>query len=47
MKKKIQEKFFVFEIIASEYVALNSLYQEQNTIHRHSVRLETVLRFCI
>ena len=37
MKKKIQRKIFVFEIIASEYVALNCLYQEENTIHRHSV----------
>ena len=31
MKKKIQTKFFVFEIITSELVALNCLYQEQNT----------------
>ena len=37
MKKKIQKKFFVFEIIASEFVALNCLYQEENTCHRHSV----------
>ena len=47
MKKKIQKKFFVFEIITSEFVALNCLYQEQNTYHRHSVCYETVLRFCI
>ena len=33
MKKKL-EKFFVFEIITSEFVALNCLYQEQNTSHR-------------
>ena len=26
MEKKIQKKLFVFEIIASELVALNSLY---------------------
>ena len=26
MQEKIQEKFFVFEIIASELVALNCLY---------------------
>ena len=31
MKKKIKTKFFVFEIITSELVALNCLYQEQNT----------------
>ena len=37
MKKKIEKKFFVFEIITSEFVALNILYQEQNTYHRHSV----------
>ena len=37
MKKKIQKKFFVFEIITSELVALNCLYQEQNTCHRDSV----------
>ena len=37
MKKKIQKKFFVFEIITSEFVALNCLYQEQNTCHWDSV----------
>ena len=47
MKKKIEKKFFGFEIITSEFVALNSLYQEQNTCHRDSVCQETVLRFCI
>ena len=31
MKKKIKKKFLVFEIITSEFVALNSLYQEKNT----------------
>ena len=36
MKKKIQKKFFVLEIISSEFVALNCLYQEENTCHRHS-----------
>ena len=29
MKKKIEEKFLFFEIIPSEFVALNSLYQER------------------
>ena len=37
MKKKIKKKFFVFEIITSEFVALSCLYQEENTRHRHSV----------
>ena len=37
MKEEIQKKFFVFEIITSEFVALSCLYQEQNTYHRHSV----------
>ena len=34
MKKKIKKKFFVFDIIASEFVALNCLYQEENIFHR-------------
>ena len=29
MKKKIEAKFFVFEIIPSEFVALNCPYQER------------------
>ena len=29
MKQKIQKKFFVFEIIPSEVIALNCLYQER------------------
>ena len=37
MKKKIDKKFFVFEIITSDFVALNCLYQEENTCHRISV----------
>ena len=37
MKKKIQKMFFVLEIITSEFVALNCLYQEQNTCHRDSM----------
>ena len=35
MKKKFEKKPFVFEIIPSELVALNCLYQEENTCHRH------------
>ena len=46
MKKKIQKKRFVFEIITAEFVALSCLYQEENTCHRHSVSWETVVRFC-
>ena len=37
MTKEIEKKFFVFEIIGSNFVALNCLYQEENTCHRHSV----------
>ena len=37
MKKKIDKKSFVFEIITSEFVVLSCLYQEENTCHRHSV----------
>ena len=37
MKKKIAKKFFGFEIITSDFVALNCLDQEENTCHRHSV----------
>ena len=37
MKKKIEKKFFVFEIITSKFVALNCLYQEMNTCHRDSM----------
>ena len=31
---KIQKKFFVSEIIASELVSLNCLYEEEDTCHR-------------
>ena len=37
MKKKIQKKYLLFEIIPSEFVALNYLYQEENTCHRYTV----------
>ena len=37
MKRKIENKFFVFEIITSEFVGLNCLYQEENTCPRHSL----------
>ena len=35
MKKKIERLFFIFEIIRSEFVALNGLLQEENTCHQH------------
>ena len=34
MQQKIQKKFFVSEIIASELVSLNCPYEEQDTFHR-------------
>ena len=37
MKKKIGRKFIVLDIITSEVVALNCLYQEENACHRHTV----------
>ena len=37
MKKKMEKKFFVFEIIACVFLALNCLYQEENTCLRYSV----------
>ena len=37
MQKNNQKKGFVFEIKASELVALNCLYQEKNTCHRQLV----------
>ena len=47
MQKKIQKKFLVSQIIASEMAALNCLYYERNTCHGKSMREETVLRLCI
>ena len=47
MKKKIGTKFFAFEILPSEFVALNCLYQVENTCHRNSVCHDTVFRFWI
>ena len=37
MEKKIEKKFFVFQTISSEFVALDRLYQEEKIGHRHSV----------
>ena len=36
-KKKIEKKFFVSEIIASEITALNCLYYEGNTCYGKSM----------
>ena len=38
MQKKIEKKFLVPEIIASEMAALNGLYYEGNTCHGKSMR---------
>ena len=37
MHKKIQKNIFVSQINASEYVALNCLYEEENNCHRQSM----------
>ena len=47
MQKKIQKKFFVFEILGSKLVASNCLSSKEISCHRHPVCQETVLRFCI
>ena len=47
MQKKVQKKFLVSEIIASEMAAVNCLYYEGNTCHGKSMRSETVLRLCM
>ena len=38
MRKKIQKKFLVSDIIASEMAAVNCLYYEGNTCHGKSTR---------
>ena len=38
MQKKIQKKFLVSDIIASEMAAINCLYYEGNSCHGKSVR---------
>ena len=37
MQEKVEKKFLIFEIIAREWVALNSLYSEENTCQRQSL----------
>ena len=38
MQTKIEKKFLVFEIIASQMAAVNCLYYEGNTFHGQSMR---------
>ena len=38
MQKKVQKKFLVSEIIASDTAAVNCLYYEGNFCQRHSMR---------
>ena len=38
MQKKIQKKFLVSQIIASEMAAVNCLYYEGNACHNKSMR---------
>ena len=47
MQKKIEKKFLVSQIIASEMAAVNCLYYEGNACHNKSMGSETVLRLCI
>ena len=44
MQEKIEKKLFVFEIIASELVALNCLFSEENTCHQQSMCLQPVIK---
>ena len=37
MQNKIKKNFFIFQIVASELVALNCLYYADNACHRHSI----------
>ena len=47
MQKKIQKKFLVSEIIASERAAVNCFDYEGNACHNKSMPSETVLRLGI
>ena len=44
MQTKIQKRFLVSEIIASELAALNSFYYEGNTCHGESIGWQILLR---
>ena len=45
MQQKISKSFFVSEIIASELVSLNILYEEQDTFHRQPMCQQEVPTF--
>ena len=45
--KKIEKKFFVFEIISSELLTLNILYEGENACHQQSMCQQTILGFSI
>ena len=47
MQKKIEKKFLVSQIIASEMAPVNCLYYEGNACHNKSMRSESVLRLCM
>ena len=47
MQKKIEKKFLVLEIIASEMAAVNCLYYEGNASDNKSMGSESVLRLCM
>ena len=44
MQKKIEKKFLVSQIIASEMAVVNCLYYEGNSSHNKSMGSENVLR---
>ena len=45
MEQKIQNKIFVFEIIASELGSLNCLYEDKDTFHRYPMSKQAIPRF--
>ena len=45
MEQKIEEKFFVFQIIAFEFGVASSCYIEQETCHRQPMCQQIPLRF--
>ena len=45
MPQKIQKKFFVSEILASELLSLNCVFQEQDTCHGQPTCSEAVATF--
>ena len=47
MQKNIEKKFFIFQIIGSELVALNCLNKADNVCHSLSMCYQTDLGFCV